>query len=479
MIEKEGKLGQILSLMPESDWDEFDLFLQSPYFNRSKPVRELYTIYWASWASKQAMPDEESLHERIYPGSEMDLIRIKNLRAALQRKLDQFLAQSAFDKDKLLQGRMHLNKLNSLGEKKHFARYLERVRQDTVELARDHQDLELTLFKLEEEHETALGHSQDRSKQALETSDAFDHAWAFFQLVTLKELITKANLKAILGRGELPSTALAILPIIKAADTQVPTIRLHKLLLELFMTGQSKALLNDYSELLIELADQLIPPDALFLFTGALNHSLKWLNKGEMEYSGKVLMLYKEMDRLGLFFIGQGVSAQGLKNMATLGIRHRDLEWVDQLIIRYSSYLQQQSFGNTEDFIRGMLHLSQKEYEQAERCFHRILDNFEDVFYGLDARSFLLRIYYETGNIVGLESLVESFKMYVRRNKAIAPAHKASYYLTVKLIKQLVQIQPWDKSKLDKFRRSVQVAAVSPSTQQWLLDKLGELIGDA
>lgn len=479
MIEKEGKLGQILSLLPESDWEELEIFLQSPYFNRSKPVRELFETYRTAWVGKQSMPHEEALHQRIFPEHDFDPIRVKNLRAALQRKLDQFLAQSAFDKDIILQGRLHLNKLNVLGETKHFARYLERARQDAAEFARDHAHLELTMFKLEEEHEAALGHSPDRSKQVLESSEPYDHAWRFFQLLTLKELISKANRKAILGKGELPAEALAILPLIKDNDTQVPIIRLHRLLLELYLDSKPKALLDHYISLLFEYSDKLIPMDALFLFSGALNHCVRWLNKGELEYSEKLLRLYKEMDRLELFFLDQGISAQGLKNMATLGIRHRDFVWVDHLIDRYSHRLQDQSHDNTEAFIRGMLHFSKDEYEQAERCFHRILDNFEDVFYGLDARSFLLRIYYETGNVVGLESLTESFKVYVRRNKAIAPAHKATYYLAAKLFKQLVQIQPWDKPKLLKFRQTVSESAISASTQQWLLDKLDKLVANA
>ncbi|MFN8393672.1 MAG: hypothetical protein U0176_03260 [Bacteroidia bacterium] len=176
MIEKEGKLGQILSLMPESDWEGLDLFLQSPYFNRSKPIRELFECYRTAWLGKDSMPEDETLHRQIFPEHDFDPIRIKNLRAALQRKVDQFLSQSAFDCDSILQANLHLKKLNLLGETRHFHRYLERARQDARSISTDHAQLELALFRLEEEQEAALAHSQDRSKQVMDSSESFEHA---------------------------------------------------------------------------------------------------------------------------------------------------------------------------------------------------------------------------------------------------------------------------------------------------------------
>ncbi|MFN8393671.1 MAG: hypothetical protein U0176_03255 [Bacteroidia bacterium] len=253
-------------------------------------------------------------------------------------------------------------------------------------------------------------------------------------------------------------------------------VQLHRVLLELYLKPEEKEILQEYIRLLFESGGELPPNDALFLFGGAVNHCTRWINRGEIGFWKEIHSLFKEMDRLNLFFLNRGVTAAGLKNMAVVGIRMQDFDWVNHLIERYANNLPDDAFGNTESFIRGMLHISRGENDEAERYFHRILDHSGDVFYGLDARSFLLRIYYESGNIVGLESLTESFKMYVKRNKAIAPAHKTSYIQTTKFFKQLVQIQPWDKKGLEKLKAAIARTPVFTSTQQWLLNKVDALI---
>ena len=99
---------------------------------------------------------------------------------------------------------------------------------------------------------------------------------------------------------------------------------------------------------------------------------------------------------------------------------------------------------------------------------------YSDVVYALGAKSMLLRTYYEQGEYMALDSLIDSFRIFLRRNKVISKNLKREYINFVNLVKRLTSITANDtKAIADLHRRVSQTSYSMP--KNWLLKKIAEI----
>ena len=66
-----------------------------------------------------------------------------------------------------------------------------------------------------------------------------------------------------------------------------------------------------------------------------------------------------------------------------------------------------------------------KKYDDVLSYLNQVLYN--DVWYNLNARTLLLAAYYELDEILPLESLLQSFNAWVRREKALTKVKKSEF----------------------------------------------------
>lgn len=479
MVKEDGKLGRLLALLDGAALERLRIYLESPTFNRSKPVRALYEHYVQTMRADGDLQEDAALFALIFPDEAYDPTKLKNLRAALQRKLDDFLAYESFSQDEALQHWLQLRQLNVLNESHYFPKYhqkaLERMQQQPIE----EEQRQLGLTHLAEELETAQTRLDDRSQGDTHVS-AYHHAWQYFQLHTIKFLVRQANRGAIVGQSADTAHAEILLQLMQVGDDALPALQLYNCLLGVFRDVEDKTRFQALRDLLHRLGPQLAAADASDIYTGAINHCIRRINTGDAAFATDMLALYQEMDALDLLLLHGRLPAAQFKNMVGLALRFRAFEWAQLVIDRYGSRLDQDPHGNAAAFNQGMLDFARNSFDTAERCFNQVLQGFEDVFYGLDARSYLLRIHYETGNWLGLESLAESFKMYLKRNKRIPKAHRESYLRTALFFGKLAKFSDWNHKGLAKLRKEILETAFAATSKQWLLQKIdAQLAGGA
>jgi tetratricopeptide (TPR) repeat protein len=458
MAKDDGKLGSLLGLLDAAAWERLLTFMQSAWFNRSEAVRALLEVYFKAWQQGKALPEEEEIFGKIFSSEVYDGTKLKNLRAALQRKLDSFLAQEAYTRDESLQCQLLLRQLNVLGESRYFPKYEQRAIERIDSL-------------VVEEREIAEIRRDDRS-QAEGSHGSYHHALQFFQLLTLRFLVRQANHGAIVGFSVDTAQAESMLPMIDAGPGSLPALQLYRSLLDVFRNPTERPYFLHFQGLLTSLGTQLAARDATDLYTGAINHCIRRINAGEADFATMMLALYQEMDRRDLLLLHGRIPATQFKNMVGLALRFQEFAWAQMVIDRYGRLLDQDPHGNAEAFNQGMLHFTKGDFEAAERCFNLVLRHFDDIFFGLDARSFLLRVYCETDNWTGLESLAESFKMYLKRNKRIPKAHRESYLHTARFFGKLSKLETWRSKDFLKLRDEVARTAFAATSKQWLLQKI-------
>jgi len=84
----------------------------------------------------------------------------------------------------------------------------------------------------------------------------------------------------------------------------------------------------------------------------------------------------------------------------------------------------------------------------------------------------LLRMYFETGETDALESLLDSFETYIRRQKDLG-YHGENYLNLIRLTRKLLQTPPGEKDARKKLTAEI-ASSKALAEREWLLEKIRE-----
>ena len=111
--------------------------------------------------------------------------------------------------------------------------------------------------------------------------------------------------------------------------------------------------------------------------------------------------------------------------------------------------------------------------------FGRVLEhilhvNYQDSWNALDSKTLQLAAYYELKEYDALESLFQSFKAYLKREKSIPKNRKQNYLNLIKYTDILIRTNRRDKDKIQKLKDEV-THTPGIVSKLWLLQKIDEL----
>ena len=90
------------------------------------------------------------------------------------------------------------------------------------------------------------------------------------------------------------------------------------------------------------------------------------------------------------------------------------------------------------------LYYYKKELGKALEYLHKV--EYSDVFYALNSKEMLLKIYYEMNEEEALHNLLASFRIYLKRNKLISDNIRLPYQNFISLLTQTVKSEPHQRS---------------------------------
>lgn len=182
-----------------------------------------------------------------------------------------------------------------------------------------------------------------------------------------------------------------------------------------------------------------------------------------------------ELYQLGLdseiLLDGNGqLSPSAYKNIVAVGLKLKEFNWTVDFIKVYAEKLEDQ-------YQKDYLNLSLAKFYFAREEYDKVLEyligiDYKDIFVVLDARTHLLKTYYEMDEFDVLTSQLESFKHFILRRKEIA-YHNENYLNIIKYIKRLTKQIGTNKKEKEKFREKIVNEKVL-TEKSWLLEKVDE-----
>jgi tetratricopeptide (TPR) repeat protein len=212
-----------------------------------------------------------------------------------------------------------------------------------------------------------------------------------------------------------------------------------------------------------------IPPQILEeLYQYAINYCHLQIRKfdDQQPHVAEALELYIQAIETGVLLQQGHISPGNFKNIIKLSLIQQQYDWTEQFILRYSRLLD-------PDYREDALHYNLAELYYStnrpdEAMIHLNQVEFSDLQYNLGAKVLLSRIYYETGAVDALESLLHAFKTYLHRNRVITQETRRLYLNFIRFLSAIVRSTPETRERIrGKLEQTSQV-----TLKKWLLSIL-------
>lgn len=469
-----SKLIYFLAALDGSGRKQFREYLASPVFNKQEEPRKLYAYIEKSCLRKGVVEiDDGKALKAIWEGEKVAEGKLQKVKTIL---LNLFLEYLEFRNWHDKAGRRKvglLEELNALEDQSYFDQYyrkalqsLEKSKEKNLELFRHQLDMEAqrTIFLQKYSSRSEENHFGATSK-ALE-----NHLVAY----VLKFAFVAANQSRIVGEDSFPEWISACAEGVTFEQVKgYPLLEIYYLLYQTRSPETDASLLDQLRALIAAHASEFSHTETYDLFTGAINNASRQNTLTETARLQQLFELYQSMVEIYARGKEKGLSPWHFKNIVYLGGRLGAFAWVEEMLLQGETLLVAEPDAKALSLIynRGVLQFFREDYAAAAKSFYNILPDAKDIFYAADARAYLLMCYYETGDSMGMESLVHSFRMFLTRSEKVSEVRKESYLDFIRLFRRVLSTPLKDDFRLQQLKTEIEGLKFSAG-KSWLLQKV-------
>jgi hypothetical protein len=219
-------------------------------------------------------------------------------------------------------------------------------------------------------------------------------------------------------------------------------------------------------------SDKLTKEDLRECYYVAQNYCAFKINQGKPEYYQEVFEIFRRIIELKILIENGQLSEGVFKNIITASLGVGEFLWAENFISEYAGYLPLNIRENARTYNLAYLYFHQKKYNKVIELLRNV--EYSDLVYALGAKLTLLRTYYESGEYLAMDSLIDSFSIYLRRNKFISKSLKREYSNFLNAVKKLASLNSANQQAIDAFEKRL-MKTQNITSKKWLIEKIAEL----
>ena len=460
-------LFQYLKVLDKKERRDFLLFVQSPFHNTRVEVKHLYEYIESLLDTPSVSLEKNTVFEHIFPEKkEYNDVLMRQTMSALTELVRQYLTWKVLKNDVAT---ADLFLIKSLQERQ-AERLLEKEMADAfAALERQphrHTDYHRQRFDLFMEESKVLNRRQRGGDLRLQ--ELHDELTQFY----VSELLRQA---AVMRSHQSMTKRIYTQPFLpdvlnKMASEKTDSVAVSAYYYAYRALGEG-AEVTDFQKLkdIIVVHWQSFPSSELRdLYLLAINFCIRQLNRGIESFNREALDLYKNGLTNGALLENGNITPYSYNNALRLAIKTADWAWAEDFLTTFKNKLPAREREATFKYNQALFFFRKKDYSQAMTLLQEV--NTKEVLYNLDARQMLMRIYYDLGEWTALDSLLESFKIYLHRQNSIG-YHRESYLNLIKFTKKLLKINLSNPQQRDILRGQIE-ATTLVTEKDWLLEKV-------
>jgi hypothetical protein len=297
----------------------------------------------------------------------------------------------------------------------------------------------------------------------------------FYFLKKIQYQCELINLKNVLNKGcDVVLIDEILVSVKKNNFFDSPLIEIYYYILILLKDkeGNASAALRKIEELLNLYQNQLSVAELNNIYQYQKNFSIRMINRGFDQYRTVLFETYKSILANKRLMKHDYFSQWEFKNIVTLGLRLKEKSWVKNFIPKYINSLAPAERKNALTYNMAMWYYHDKNYHFVLKHLREV--EFTDLYYQLDSRSILLKVYFETDDQETLLHHIAAFKIFLKRNKLISEYQLLIYRNFIKYSLKIFRAGT-TASKLKQVRAEISSSS-NISDRNWLIDRIDELL---
>ncbi len=435
-----NKLIRLLEKLDRREMTRFLEFVQSPYFNKHQDVIQLTSYLsqiYPDFSDKKC--NREVIFRHLYPALPHDQSKLAVIFTYTLRLAEKFLVMEQAPKEGLFENKSlffkALRERNllfllkfSLGEN------VGKVNNSTGKKASNsiENDLEDSRFYEEqyrlsaEEDAIAMQLGQHESEFLTKKQQWLD---AFYLSEKLKdgcELLQRSVLlKKTFEEDALLKKAVETVHQFPEKYDRFVAVSVYARVYEL-LESHNPEQYTPVSDFIRQRIHLLPAPALQNIYNYLQNFCIQQINLGNRRFLRELFELYRFQLEQNLLIVEGHLPEWHFKNIVTTGLRLDEHAWVRSFLENYRSSLRPEVEENAYSYNLAAYFYHLEKHDEVLRLLLQV--EYTDVRYNLDAKSLLLRTYYDLDEEEALHSLTESFKQYLKRNKSLSEFQKKGYF---------------------------------------------------
>lgn len=454
---------ELIEKLENPEWDELIRFIRF----RFPRLRE--EVFQGLDALRILGTDSSrlDLHNQIFPNQEFNDKVIRYILTDINRCLYEFFGFKQLQKQPK---RRQLLLLNELNDRKCPRTFSKTFNQAITELDNSAQVDSASLL-----HRSDLlglkAHTELEAGQR--SSDAFEESSRYldqyFVARKLQISAEKINLNFILRKKtDDPFLETILNQIDDGYFAHVPYIQLYRLVIQSLSEPENETAFRALKTQIPKLKEHLPESELSDLYQYLLNYCIRRINAGKLSFQDELLAVYQDALQNGALFTNGTISQWDFKNVVTIALRTGNLDYAREFIHGTKQALPPSQRVNALAYNLANLHFSEKNYRAAIAQLQKV--DLDDVFYRLDARSILLKSFFELDDTDALFYHAAAFRTFLKRNRKISEQQRKLY---TNLIKHTLSLSraTGDKSRVAAIRNKME-ADPNIADLRWLETKV-------
>ncbi len=468
------KLESLLLTLTKAQANRFKKYLNSPYFNENNDLVKLFNLILKKHSLNQKSSTKTAVWKQLYPEKKFNDNWMRRICSDLTRLCQDFLAlevnkNQALDKQLSIVSAVNNPKLN-----KHFTGAVRQVRATIKNQGLKNANYHYTNFKIEFACHLHLEMMMAKRRDFENLEKADFHLDCFYITNKLKHFCDVLGYSKILSsKTELFFFDNFFSVLEDSKYLEVPAVKSYYLTVLMLKSPDEEKYFHQLKTFLNDNSSKFSFEEQNTFYTYLKNYCIGTkINNGRADYYKELFSLYKDTLDKNLIFDKEQLDPNHYKNIITIGLHINEFEWVENFIEDYTDKLPIENQDNDRNYNLAKVYFHQENYNKVIEQLRAV--EYKKLDYSLGGKLMLLKTYYELNEVTPLESLIDSFRIYLQRNRHISRDKKQQYLNVLRFTKKLYSTIKSDKEAVRKVKAQIE-ACKALAAKQWLLDKVREM----
>ncbi len=453
-------------------WKDLGLFIESPFFNKSKQLVDLFECLEKHLKKKPiAYPSKEQIHKYLIKKghTKFKLAKVSDISSNLYLLIEEYLATITFDAQEALKLSYKLEWLQLFKLDKHLQGHQKNVNR-VLSIKKDTESSAPLNRYILSNKIVAIKKPEDRLPELIDSNTYLDQ---YYLREQGRLLCIKLSYQAVKDVKRLEKKRDYFLTYCKEFELEnFPIASLYYKLLLVYAAPRSKDLLEEYLEYLHQVQDYFSSYEIHRLYDYLVNFYIRRIKIfNQFELRPRLYNTYKDAYENGFMRI----NVRHYKNFVVLGASVGDIEWVTAFNEKYKSEFSKVYY----DLNRAYIAFYQQDYATLKQIIEKELGSNPDKVFRIGKRMLALKLYYLIDDIDGIENAIRSFEEFLRNQneEKMINEMKDAHGLFLEYFKRIYkgQSNPNIDLPVDELLKEISDSSKVIADKFWLLDILNKI----